>query len=135
MPHCMVPGCTNGSRKTRDSNVSYHRLPSDKQMQKTWLARVRRDNIPKPNSCYVCSAHFTGDCFETSLKETFNISTKKTLKPGSIPSIFSFSHDRPTVRLISQKREKIREKKSREEVGCKCKCIAYSKKQQTIIGS
>ena len=69
MPYCMVPGCTNCSKKTKGSDISYHRLPNDQQMRRTWLRRVRRDNLPKANSCYVCSVHFTPDCFEGSLKE------------------------------------------------------------------
>ena len=115
MPYCMVPGCTNCSKKTKGSDVSYHRLPNEQQLRKTWLRRIRRDNLPKANSCYVCSAHFAAECFEGSLKELFGMKTKKTLKAGSVPSIFPFVHRKPE-RQSSQKREKIREKIRRVEV-------------------
>ena len=31
----MVPGCTNCSKKTRGSDVLYHRLPNEQQLRKT----------------------------------------------------------------------------------------------------
>ena len=64
----MVPGCTNCSKKTKGSDISYHRLPNDQHIRRAWLGRVRRENLPNANSCYVCSVHFTPDCFEGSLK-------------------------------------------------------------------
>ncbi|XP_046863134.1 peroxynitrite isomerase THAP4-like [Xenia sp. Carnegie-2017] len=113
MPHCMVPNCTNGSRKTKGSDVSYHRLPNDPTMQKIWLARVRRDNIPKPNSCYVCSDHFTPDCFSTSLKEIFGMKSKK-IEPSSVPSTFPFLNRKPE-RKMSHRREQMRDRIARHE--------------------
>ena len=73
----MVPGCANCSKKTKGSDVSYHRLPIKQQLRKTWLRRILRDNLPKANSCYVCSAHFAAECFEGSLKELFGMKTEK----------------------------------------------------------
>ncbi|XP_028410284.1 THAP domain-containing protein 1-like [Dendronephthya gigantea] len=112
MPYCMVPGSTNCSKKTKGSEVSYHRLPNE--LRKIWLRRIRRDNLPKANSCYVCSAHFAPECFESSLKELFGMKTKKALKAGSVPSIFPFVHRKPG-RESSQKREINREKIRRVE--------------------
>lgn len=121
MPHCMIPNCTNGSKKTKGSDISYHRLPSDQQLRRTWLARVRRENLPKSNSCYVCSVHFAPDCFEFSLKLTCGQKTKKSLKPGSIPSIFPFSFQKPKRELSQkriQKRDRIRDEIAKKEVLC-----------------
>ena len=86
-----------------------------------------RENLPKANSCYVCSAHFTPDCCETSLKETFGIKTKKSLKPGSVPSIFPFLYRKPE-REMSHKRKQIREKIARDEI-----LIKYTYKQTRSI--
>ena len=108
----MLPGCTNCSKKTKGSDISYHRLPNDQQMRRTWLRRVHHDNLPKANSCYVCSAHFTPDCFEGSLKELFGMKGKKALKPGSVPSIFPFLHRKPE-RELSYKRAQITNNKQR----------------------
>jgi hypothetical protein len=65
----MVTGCTNCSKKTKGMPVSYHRLPQDKRMRKIWLNRVRRDNPPEYKSCYVCSMHFTSDCFDKHVSD------------------------------------------------------------------
>ena len=49
-----MSGCTNCSKlKTKGSDISYHRLPNDQNTRRTWLRCVRRENLPKPNSCYV----------------------------------------------------------------------------------
>ena len=87
----MVPGCTHCSKKTKGIHISYHRLPVDQQMRKTWLRRIRRDNLPKWSSCYVCSSHFTQDCFESSLKGLFGMKARTILKPGSKEEIV-FAH-------------------------------------------
>ena len=120
MPHCMVTGRTNGSKKTKGILVSYHRLPQEKKMRKIWLNRVRRDNPPQYKSCYVCSMHFTSDCFETSLMESFGMKSKARLKEESIPSIFPFQEQK-NERLSSQSRLQKRnssEKKAETEKVC-----------------
>ena len=66
MVHCCVPGCINHSSKT--TNISYHRIPNDIGLQKAWFARIRRDNLPPLQNCYVCSPHFADDCYERDLK-------------------------------------------------------------------
>ena len=93
MVNCCVPGCTNFSRKTVD--VSYHKVPTDKdkQLQKAWILRIRRENLPPLANCYVCSEHFEAECFEADhvYQELTGQKRKRRLKPGSVPSIFSFS--------------------------------------------
>ena len=111
----MVPGCNNCSKKTKGREISFHRLPNDKNLRRMWLSRVGRENLPKANSCYVCSTHFTPDCFQNSLKELFNMKAKKTLKPGSLPSIFSFIKRKPE-RELSSNRAQTREKNARQQV-------------------
>ena len=118
----MVPSCTNGSKKTKGSDISYHRLPNDQQLRRTWLRRIRRENLPKGNSCYVCSAHFTPDSFEVSLKESFGMKAINNLKPGSVSSLFPFMSRKPERKLSQkrlQKRDIIREKKAKDEVRSK----------------
>lgn len=53
---CCAPGCTNKS--TRDKNVSYHRFPANKQLQRKWLRSIRRETLQVNQSTRVCSAHF-----------------------------------------------------------------------------
>ena len=42
MPHCAVPLCANGSRKTRGMDISY-RLPNG-PLKDVWLRNIRREN-------------------------------------------------------------------------------------------
>jgi len=104
MVHCCVPGCINHSSKT--SNISYHRIPNDKGLQKAWLARIRRDNLPLQN-CYVCSEHFTDDCFETDLKAQLmpELKVKRRLKRDAIPSVCSFRPEPKKPRISSENHE------------------------------
>ena len=119
MPHCIVPGCTNGSRKTKGIPVSYHRLPKDKKMRKIWLNRIRRDNPPQDKSCYVCSMHFAPECFEASLMDSFGMKSKTSLKRESVPWIFPFQEPK-NERVSSQSRLQKRNKVETEQV-----CFLY----------
>lgn len=117
MVHCCVPGCINHSSKT--SNISYHRIPNDKGLQKAWLARIRRDNLPPLQNCYVCSEHFTDDCFETDLKAQLmpELKVKRRLKRDAIPSVFSFGREPKKPRISSENREsRQRAEELRQEV-------------------
>ena len=73
MVNCCVPGCTNYSAKTED--VSYHRIPLDKQQRKAWLDIIQRSNMPQVQYSYVCSAHFLPSCYELNLRS--QITTQK----------------------------------------------------------
>ena len=68
MVNCCVPGCTNYSAKSKEAGISYHKIPKEKSLRKAWIARLRRDNLPPPENCYVCSDHFTEDFFASNLK-------------------------------------------------------------------
>ena len=61
MVNFCVPGCTNYSAKSKEVGISYHKIPKEKSLRKAWIARLRRDNLPPPENCYVCSDHFTED--------------------------------------------------------------------------
>ncbi|XP_031555107.1 uncharacterized protein LOC116292014, partial [Actinia tenebrosa] len=90
MVNCCVPECTNYSTKTKD--VSYHKIPKDLQIQKAWISRLRRANLPPLKNCYVCSEHFEDGCFESDLMEQLiGEKRKRRLKADAIPSIFNFS--------------------------------------------
>ena len=118
MVHCCVPECINHS--TKKSGISYHRIPKDKGLQKAWIARIRRDNLPPLQNCYVCSEHFTDDCFETDLRAQFlpEQKVKRRLKRDAIPSVFSFSPEPKKPRLSSVTRENRRHAEElRQEVG------------------
>lgn len=110
MVHCCVPDCTNYSSKSSDKGISYHRIPKNKDLRKAWIARVRRENLPPAENCYVCSEHFTEDCFESNLKAQFLVGekTKRRLKRDAVPAVFSFGPRPKQSRLTSEKRAKRR---------------------------
>ena len=111
MPHCAVPLCANGSRKTRGMDISY-RLPNG-PLKDVWLRNIRRENPRDRGYTYVCSAHFTPDCFEANTGLIPGFKKRKMLKPTPVPTVFLFptkySVNKP--RLSSVKQIKSREKK------------------------
>lgn len=112
MPHCMVPECTNNSRKTK--GISYHRVPKENQLQRAWMARIRRANPRNVATSYVCSAHFTPECFE---KKPFlsGHQSRPRLKPDAIPSIFS--RNKPEKRReTGRRRTQLRSEQAMHEV-------------------
>jgi len=111
MVNCCVPQCTNYSSKTKGQGISYHRIPTDPELQRSWIARIRRQNLPALKNCYVCSAHFTSDCFELRAQIIGEPSFRR-LKENVIPSIFSFKKPSPTKRRASE--DRVQRKKHRE---------------------
>ena len=115
MVHCCVPRCTNYSAKTsKVGKVSYHKILSQLQIKKAWIARLKRTNLPPLKNCYVCSEHFEEDCFEAGTqlkKELFGNRSRRRLKPNAVPTNFLFSaSSRPrTKRSASEKRIKRRQ--------------------------
>ena len=87
MRHCMVPNCTNKSRKT--AGISYHRVPAEKRLWQTLLAKIRRANPCSRKNWFVCSEHVTPDCFEENLPGLVpGYQNKWKRKTNSVPSIF-----------------------------------------------
>lgn len=85
--HCIAFGCTNRSNKVTCKHLSWHSLPlNNKELLKAWLAKIKRENTPLSKNSFLCSEHFEKECFSRSFA-----GRKVTLKPGSVPTIFSFS--------------------------------------------
>ena len=86
--HCCVPECTKkGYHEEDGSKVSYFQFPSEKQMKKKWIHAIRRDegkDFKISYSTKVCSRQFRNE----DIKKT--LAGKICLKPGAIPSIFSW---------------------------------------------
>jgi hypothetical protein len=90
--HCIAYGCTNNSSKKGCAGLSWHSLPiNNKGLLRTWLIKIKRENTPVTKNSYLCSTHFTADCFVRAPG-----GSRVYLKPGSIPTIFSFSQERPS---------------------------------------
>ena len=89
MPHCSVPLCKNYSQKTKETGISYHRLPNG-PLKSVLLRNIRREN-PRPRTrTFVCSAHFTEDCFQPGVEIIPGFKKVKTLISSAIPTIFKF---------------------------------------------
>ena len=110
MVNCCVPGCTNYSQKTK-GQVSYHRFPEDEKLRRAWINRIRRDNLPPLENCYVCSEHFLPEEFESDLTEQLTGRKRKPrLKRYAVPSKFDFvppKKPRQASENRSQKRSQI----------------------------
>jgi uncharacterized protein YnzC (UPF0291/DUF896 family) len=126
MRYCMVPECTNHSRKT--VGISYHEIPKEKNLREAWLARIRRVHKRDINHSCICSAHFTPDFFERTLDLVPGYQKRPKLKPDAVSSIFPRSKaekPRNTVR----RRNQIRSKQARQKVlhvsklACICRYI------------
>ncbi|XP_078495336.1 uncharacterized protein LOC144750166 [Ciona intestinalis] len=120
MPHCVAVDCTNQYKGKKNADVSYHSFPKNKKIRKAWEIAVSRKNLP--SDPYLCSDHFTQDCFDESslLKHTLmpnKYRIKRTLKKNSIPTIFPHKKGKEklqqTGRPCSKKRE---DKKERRRV-------------------
>jgi hypothetical protein len=107
MPHCMVPKCTNGWKKTKGSDITYHRVPSG-PTKSIWLRNIRRDNPRKLNNSFVCSVHFTPDCFIPAT-EICGRKKPKMLKPTAIPTLFEYTRKKLPPRSSSLRQIRERE--------------------------
>lgn len=116
MVYCVAVSCGNNTNKAeRDgSKISFHRFPSNKKMKKRWIDAVGRTSLPR--HLYLCSEHFTSDCFTDSyrLKSKMGLPGLATLNTDACPTIFPpKSAKKPNLRLSSEIRAEI---KSRKEV-------------------
>lgn len=66
---CAVAVCSNNSKltKIKKLNVSYHRFPRNNALRKAWTNACRRKDIWNPSTSFICSVHFSKECFETNL--------------------------------------------------------------------
>ncbi|XP_065925018.1 THAP domain-containing protein 6-like [Magallana gigas] len=77
--HCCVSHCTRNGRL--NPNLSFHRILADQELRNKWILAIRRDPGPLFNA--VCSQHFKSEDFKWT-------PVRKTLKPGSVPSVFTW---------------------------------------------
>ena len=86
--HCIAAGCSN----TCKQNVSLFISPRDPTLRERWTRQVRRTRAgwsgPTATS-YLCSNHFTEDCFDESslMAAKLGFEKRKTLKPDAVPTV------------------------------------------------
>ena len=101
--HCCVPECTKkGYREDDGSKVSYFLFPTEKTLRKKWIHAIRRDEgkyFEIKTSTKVCSRHFRENDHKKSL------TGKIYLRPGAVPSLFSWTLTLPRKRKAPTPRE------------------------------
>jgi len=76
MVGCSAVGCSNNNNNynnnSKNSDLSFHRLPNNKELRKQWLHVMRRADIIEGQNVVLCSAHFTSEDFQRDLKVSGN---------------------------------------------------------------
>ena len=114
MPWCTAYNCNTSSAKGKNPNrYSFHQYPlNDKDLLDDWLNNVKRKGFKPTVHSTLCSKHFEDACFEEDLYKKYvgrspGKRKKRTLKKGSVPTIF-FGSSVPKTRETSIKRQKKR---------------------------
>lgn len=97
MPHCSALGCSNkGSVKS--TMLSFFRFPLSIPEGKQWIQNCGRTDWQPSRYNRICSAHFEEACFEEDMfyeimgQDPTKRRRRRTLKPGSVPTIFHHEH-------------------------------------------
>ena len=114
----MAVNCTNNSDVQR--HISYHRFPNNELNEERyvkWVCQVKRTRAewtgPSSSYTYVCSDHFTEECFDTvsELKQEAGYLNRRKLKKDAIPTIFRRSDNESSMpkkpRTAFEKRQKM----------------------------
>lgn len=115
MPQCQAFGCSNirGSHNEKGKRIAFFPIPdpakSDESYElcRRWIRAIGTDKFDYKKYKFhrdrvVCEEHFTSDCFEDDMKaRLMGTEPQKKLKPGSVPTIFSF---RPEIQTGSSER-------------------------------
>lgn len=100
--HCCVPQCTTrGYREENGAKISFYTFPSDPGQKKKWIHAIRRDEGPHfkvTKGTVVCSQHFRENDFKKTL------AGKHLLKPGVVPSVFTWIRTSPRKRKAPAER-------------------------------
>lgn len=103
--HCCVPRCTRkGYRTDEGEKISYFQFPKLGDLKQKWIHTIRRDEGSEftiSKHTRVCSRHFKLE----DLKKSFNGIV--TLKPGAVPSKFSWSVPSPAKRKPPKERHSL----------------------------
>jgi len=88
---CIVPGCRNTEKDTRDKNIHFHRLPISKpHLLMEWMAMIKSRKPTISKYSRICSIHFSPDCFERDMRsELLGTKPIHRLKEHAVPTIFN----------------------------------------------
>lgn len=91
---CVVAGCSN--IKSDERGISIHSFPKSEKRHRLWEKQVQKTrakwSVSNPRTTYICSAHFSPDCFEETPQRMtdmgMEVQKKRVLKPTAVPTIF-----------------------------------------------
>ena len=96
---CVVQGCNN--IPNLEGRISVHISPKNKRARDKWARFVRTHR----GRFMVCSEHFAEECFERSLHVE---GSQRTLRPGSVPSIWMNNNsEEPSTSRSVRTRKKV----------------------------
>ncbi|XP_030071844.1 peroxynitrite isomerase THAP4 isoform X1 [Microcaecilia unicolor] len=98
---CAAFNCSNRQGKGKKGAISFHRFPlKDSKRVTQWLKAVQRNNWTPTKYSFLCSEHFSKDCFSKRFEDQHRF-----LKPTAVPSIFQSAEKRATCGYAICKRE------------------------------
>ena len=53
MVHCAAIDCANSSSKNNDESISFFKLPKNPERKKSWISKLKSENLPKEENIYV----------------------------------------------------------------------------------
>ena len=84
--HSLTDAWRHKHNKPECSKLLWHSLIiNNAKLLRTWLRKMKRKDPPVSKHSYLCSQHFSEDCFMQC------VGGKRYLKSGSVPTRFSFS--------------------------------------------
>ncbi|PIK38322.1 hypothetical protein BSL78_24835 [Apostichopus japonicus] len=112
---CQAYGCSN--RVSKRSQLGFFSIPDPRkepQRCRIWLKKIGTDKFNLKTYTYsknrvVCEEHFEPDCIENALATELGFAKRKQLKPGSIPTIFTFPKNQKRDPAVSGEVKKHRE--------------------------
>jgi hypothetical protein len=84
---CKIPACDCSNTLKNCPLGSFHKIPKDPGLRRSWLVSIIRSDHFIVNSAVVCGCHFTEECFhpKSLLPEK---GYKRVLKKDSVPTLF-----------------------------------------------
>ena len=120
---CCVVGCTN--RREKGCTLSFHRFPmKNSELLQKWIKAVSRQNWYPNEDTFVCSVHFTDDCYNVTAQ-------RSRLKKDAFPSIFPKS-THPTCKIRKRKKRKSPKKRKLVDVQPRKAVPSPSKLRRTV---
>ncbi|XP_051175811.1 uncharacterized protein LOC127290987 isoform X2 [Leptopilina boulardi] len=85
----MMKVCIYCNIKSPDGDITFHKIPSDKERRQKWLNAIKLPEERIDKNSYLCSKHFEGSTFCCQI---VNKKVHRFLHLDAVPSIFTENH-------------------------------------------